>query len=114
MEQPVAKLGALHLDEVGQLEAALEGPRGDAAVKNLAAVLFGVLVLLALDRQHVAVRLDRDVLVGKARYGHRDAIGIVAGALDIVGRIALAAFRLRERIKHREEPVEADGGTVER
>ena len=53
-------------------------------------------------------------LLGEAGDGHGDAVGVLAGALDVVGRIGLAAVRLRERVEHREEPVEADGRAIER
>ena len=36
MEEAVLQARALHLDMVGELEAALEGARGDAAIKDLA------------------------------------------------------------------------------
>src|SRR5262249_18510796 len=41
---------------------------------------------------------------------HRDAIGVLAGALDIIGRIARSGL---EAVEHGEEPVETDGRTIE-
>ena len=55
--------------------------------------------------------LNRDLLFREARDGHADAVGVLAGALDIVGRIGLPAVGLRQRIeqvKSRSKP------TVER
>ena len=43
MEEAVLEARALHLDMVGELEAALEGARGDAAIEDLAAFLGGLL-----------------------------------------------------------------------
>jgi hypothetical protein len=42
-----------------------------------------------------------------------DAVGVIAGALDVVGRVAGAAVR-GGLIEQGEEPVEADGGTIKR
>ena len=39
MQESVLEARALHLDVVGELEAALEGARGDAAIKDIAAFL---------------------------------------------------------------------------
>src|SRR5690606_28494171 len=86
---------------------------GDAAIEIFDAVLalFG---LLALDRQHVAVGLDRNLVFREAGDRHGDAISVLAGALDIVGRIARRTVGRRELVKHAEQPVEADGRTIER
>ena len=64
MEQAVLQARALHLDVVGELEAALEGARGDAAIEHLAAFL-GLCFLLALDGQGVLLGLDREVVSPK-------------------------------------------------
>ena len=44
MQQAVLEVGALHLDVVGELEAPLEGARGDAAVQELALLVLGLLL----------------------------------------------------------------------
>ena len=98
---------------VGKLEAALEGPGGNAAIKQLGAFTGALVLALTLHGQHVAVGFDRDFLVREASDRHRDPVGILAGALDVVGRIGLRAIRLRKRIQHGEQTVEADGRAIE-
>src|SRR5262249_34213733 len=59
------------------------------------------------------LRLDRQLGVGEA--GHREgyAIGILAGPLDVIGRIGrTAAFETRRLVEHGKQPIEADGGTI--
>src|SRR5262249_44911740 len=87
--------------------------RRDALVEHLALLLVGLGLLLALDRQRVLLRLDRDVGVGEARDRERDAVGVLAGPLDVVGRVARAGVEARDLVEHRKEPVESDGGTIE-
>ena len=89
VEQAVLEACAGDLDMVGKLEAALEGAGGDAAVEHLAAALLLLFLLLALDRQDVLLGLDVEVALAEAgdRQGH--AVGVLAGALDVVGRVGL-------------------------
>ena len=72
VEQAVLERGVLHLHEIGKLEGALEGARGDAAVEHFGLVL-AVLVggFLALDRQRVFLRDDGKLVLGEA--GDRNA-----------------------------------------
>src|SRR5690606_15658519 len=65
VQQAVAELGAFHLDMVGELEAALEGAAGNAAIQDLALVGLAILTALALHGQHVLVYLDAEVLVAE-------------------------------------------------
>ena len=44
MQQAVLEIGALDLDVVGELEAALEGTRGDAAMQERALLVVGLLL----------------------------------------------------------------------
>src|ERR1700739_4703132 len=92
MEQAVLERGVLHLHEVGELEGALEGARRDAAIEHLGFVL-AVLVgdFFALDRERVFLGDNRKLALGKAGDRNTDAVGVIAGALDVVGRIAGAA-----------------------
>ena len=95
MEQAVLKRGVLHLHEVGKLEHPLEGARGDTAIEHFGFVL-AVLVgdFLALDRQRVFLRDDGKLVLREAGDGNRDAVGVLAGPLDIVGGIAGAAVEV--------------------
>ena len=59
MQETVLQRRALHLDVVGELEAALEGACGDALIERLAALLVSLGLLVAADRQRVFLDLDR-------------------------------------------------------
>src|SRR3954453_8841183 len=114
MEQTVLQRRVLHLHEIGKLEHALEGARGDAAIEHFG-ILLAVLIgdLLALDGQGVFLGDDGEFALRETGDRDADAIGVLAGALDIVGRIAGAAVGgcLIEQV---EKTVEADGGTIKR
>ncbi len=79
MQEPVLQARALDLNIVSELEAPLEGPRGDALVEHLADLRFVVGLLLAVDRQRILLRLDREISVGEAGDCNRDAIGVLVG-----------------------------------
>src|ERR1700737_2915491 len=106
VQEAVLERRTLDLDVVGELEDALESTRRDALIKHLAGLLLVLGLFLALDRQRVFLRLDRKVLLAEAGDCNRDAVGVLARALDVVGRIARSAV---EAIEHGEQPVEADG-----
>src|SRR5262249_11694114 len=110
VKESILESRALDLDVVGKLEDALERARRDALVEHLAAVLLVLRLFLAFDRQRVFLRFDRKLVLAKAGHRHRDAIGVLAGTLDIVGRIARSGL---EAVEHGEEPVETDGRTIE-
>src|ERR1700693_4837035 len=97
---------------VGELEATLEGARGDALVEDVVRSL-AVRLLLAADGEGVLLRLDRELLAGEARHRKGDAVGVLAGALDVVGRVSRRRVHAPERIEERKQAVVADGGTVE-
>ena len=89
MEQAILERGVLHHHEIGKLESPLEGARRDAAIEHLGfvvAVFIGG--FLALDRQRVFLRDDREFALREAGNRNGDAVAVLAGALDIVGRIA--------------------------
>src|SRR4051812_19564410 len=67
MEQAVLERGVLHLHEIGELEHALEGARGDAAIQHFGLVL-AVLIggFLALDRQGVFLGDDGELALCEA------------------------------------------------
>src|SRR5258708_33163935 len=99
---------------VGELEATLEGPRGNALVEHVAGLLLVVGLLLAVDRQRILPRLDREISVGEAGDCNRDAIGVLAGPRDTVGRIARRrSGRADELTERRDNSVRADDCTLE-
>src|SRR6266513_732115 len=114
MQEPVLEMGALDLDMVGQLEHALEGARGDALIQRIALVLLGLGLLLATDRQRVLLRHDRELRLGEARHRDANAVCVVAGALDVVGRVGgSAAVVSGQVVEEGEQMVEADSRTIE-
>jgi hypothetical protein len=50
-------------------------------VEHVAGLLLVVGLLLAVDRQRILPRLDREISVGEAGDCNRDAIGVLAGPL---------------------------------
>src|SRR5919198_2151009 len=110
VQESVLEGRALHLDVVGKLEDALERTSRDALIEHLAVVLLVLRLFLAFDRQLVFFRFDRKFVLAKAGHSHRDAVGVLAGPLDVVGRIARSGL---EAVEHGEEPVETDGRTIE-
>jgi len=112
VQETVLHCRALDLDEVGKLEHPLERTRGDALVDGLALLLVGAGLLIAADRQRVLFRFDREVGFREAGHGYRDAVVVLAGALDIVGRITRRAVMAGGLIEKTEHPVETDGRTI--
>src|SRR5205823_10238524 len=110
VQESVLEARALDLDVVGELEDALERARRNALIEHLVAVLLVLRVLLAFDGQRVFLRFDRELVLAEAGHRHRDPIGVLAGPLDVVGRIARSGLGA---VKHREKPVETDGRTIE-
>src|SRR5216684_2769517 len=112
VKQAILKRGVFHLHEIGKLERPLEGARRDAAIQHLGFVL-AVFIggFVALDRQRIFLGDDGELALRKAGDRDADAIGVLAGSLDIVGRIAGAAVR-GSLVEQRKPPVEADGGTI--
>src|SRR5215472_1616851 len=114
MEEAVLKRRAPDLDVLGELKDALECARRDALVEHFAFLLLGLGLLLTLDRQRVLFRLDRDVGIREAGDRYGDAIGVLAGPLDVVGRVGRAvAIEARHLVEQRKQPVETDGRTIE-
>ena len=87
MQEPVLELGALDLDEIGELEYAFERARRNALVQDFAGVLFRLALLFAADRERVFLQFDIELVLAEAGNRDRDAVGVLAGPLDIVGRI---------------------------
>src|ERR1700751_1339760 len=67
VQESVLERRALDLDMLGELEHALERARRDALVEHLALLLLGLGLLLALDRQRVLLRRDRELFLREAR-----------------------------------------------
>ena len=65
MQEAVLQRRALHLDEIGKLEHALEGARRDALIQGLAGFLFGLGLLLAADGEGVFLQLDVELRLAK-------------------------------------------------
>src|SRR5581483_4877369 len=94
-------------DMLSELEAALEGAAGNALVQERGLGPVRDLITLAADGEHAVLHVNRQVLLGKAGNGQGDAIIVLIGPLDIVGRVALLAGGFQQV----DQPVEADGGT---
>ena len=112
MEQAVLEAGAGDLDILGKLEAQLEGALGNAAMEEFTGLLGRLGSLGALDGQGVFLALDDDVALGEAGHRDRDAVGVIAELLDVVGRVGLG-FLADEAVEAVEQPVEADGRAIE-
>src|SRR5262249_44897967 len=92
-----------------ELEAPLERTTGDAAIEQVLRSL--LLRLLAGDRERALLRGDLDVVLAEAGDRHGDAIGVLAGPLDVVRRIARnMVVTAQSRIHQLREAIEADGG----
>src|SRR5262245_50863583 len=112
MQEPVLERRALHMDEVGELEYALERARRDALVKHIALRLC-LRLLVTADCERALLGLDLDIGFGEASDRDRDAILVIAGALDVVVRVARCTVMAGDLIKERALPVKADGRTIE-
>src|SRR5262249_15662406 len=91
MQQTGLEPRALHMDVVGRLEDALEGARGEAPVEGVALLLVGLDLLVAANRQRALLGLDVEFRLGEAGHRYRDAVVVLTGPLDIVGRITGSA-----------------------
>src|SRR5205814_3661176 len=99
---------------LGELEAALERAAGNALIEDVLALGLVALFALARNAEHAIVQLHVQVLLGEARDRDGDAVMGLVGALDVVGRVAIAGVVLGYLIQHVEQPVEADGRTEKR
>ena len=108
MQEPVLERRTLDLDVVSELEDALERTRCDTLVEDLAGLLLVLRLLIALDREGVFLGFDRKIALAETGNRDRDAIGVLARALDVVGRIAGGNSKPSSIEKSRSKP------TVER
>jgi hypothetical protein len=88
---------------VGELEATLEGQRGDALIEHVGGLFLGAGLLLTADGQSVLLRLDSKISIGETGDCDRDAIGVLTGPLDIVARIVRRSFHAIELVEHGEQ-----------
>src|SRR5262249_14255597 len=95
-----------------ELEYALERARRDALIENLA-LLVGLCLLLTADGERALLGLDLDIGLGETGDRHRDAIFVIAGAFDVVGRVARCTVVSGDLIEERKQPVKADRRTIE-
>ena len=86
VQEAVLELGTDYQDVVGELEAVLEGPAGNAAVQIAALLVLG-LRDMATDLQHVILDRHFDIVVAKSGNGHGDTVSILVPCLDIVRRV---------------------------
>ena len=119
VQQPVFEARPDRPHVVGETEGALERACGDPAVQEVPLLLV-LLVLTARHGERVLARLDGQTGLGEPRHRQRDPVLVLAGLLDVVGRVGRG--RLIQPVHGLEEvhhPVEADraaeqGGCIER
>ena len=112
MEQAILEAGAGDFHIFGQLEAQLESALGNAAMQEFTGFLARTRRLGAFDDEAVLLALDSDIALGETSDRDRDAVGIVADLLDVVGRVGLGLLA-DKAIEAAEQPVEADGRAIE-
>jgi hypothetical protein len=86
-EHAVLDVRALYLDVFRQVEYAPERPHRDPLVQELAITPVG---LAPFNRELVGLNSKGDVVGGEAGQRHRDPVLVLAGALDVVQRVAVA------------------------
>ncbi len=81
--------------------------------KQEGAVALRLVRLFTAHDQQVRLAMDRKIRFGEPGHCERDAIGILAGLLDVIGRVARRGlFEPGDLIDQREQPVKTDGGTM--
>jgi hypothetical protein len=95
-----------------EVELALERSGQNALVQVLMiGVGLGLLVgLVSADRQLVLLGGDRDFVGGESRQRQRDAVAVLAGADDVVGRVVVLAVQALGIVDEVEQALEADAG----
>lgn len=112
-QQAVGHAGTVDADVVGELEPALKGAAGNAAMQEHAVLFIGLGP--ALDRQGVLLGRDLDIVRAEAGDRHGDAIVVLAQLFDIVGRVAgTGLIGLHGGIHQPRDAVEADSRAKER
>src|SRR5207237_9820314 len=91
----------------------LEGTGRDALIEHLTLLLVRLFLFLAADRERVFLGLDRQFVLGEARNRNRDAVGVLAGTLNVIRGISGGRAVKAGTIEHREQAIEADGRTIQ-
>src|SRR5450759_733688 len=111
LQQPVLERGALHLDVVGEVKLTPKRTRGNPLIEVLVITLLG---LAAFHRKHVLLRGDGDLFGHEAGKRQRDAIVLLTGSLDVVGRVVVLAPQPERIVDEVEQAIETDGRSPER
>ena len=113
VQHPVFVAGTIDADVIGQCETAFKGAGGDATVQVGAALI--LCRFAGGDMERAILHLDREFIGGEARHGDRDAIGILGGLFDVVGRIGRLGDICGQHAIHQiGDAVKTDRGTVQR
>src|SRR5579883_1924597 len=107
MEQTMIDARASDLDVVGKLKVPLEGATSDTAMEILLALF--ILLGLAADEKRILLDGDVEILGREARDRHAQAIGVLAGDLDVVRGVR--GVDPRRRVGELHQAIEANGGT---
>src|SRR5438105_1790290 len=91
---------------IGEAEASLERPSGDALVDK---ILVGTLCVAPGNGQEILLRADGDVVGRKAGKRERNAIALLTGPRDVVGGITILTLQQLTVVDEIELVVEADG-----
>jgi hypothetical protein len=95
---------------VCELKAPHEAPGRNALIENVRLGLFVAWLFLAADRQGVLLRLNGKIGLGEPGDSDRDAKGVFARPLDVIGRVARRrSFDTLCLIEQREHAVESNG-----
>src|SRR6059036_1243259 len=111
LQEPVLKRSLLDLDEISETEAPLEITAGNTAIEIIA--LAGLLGMTG-DDQRVLLHRDVDRVRLEASDRERDAIGVLAGAHDVVRREAVLRLESEAFVHQIEEAIEAHARAPER
>ena len=109
MQQAILQVGALDDDVIGEHEPALERAGGDAAIQHI--TLLALTGDAAGDHQGVLLHGQLEILGAEAGHRHGQAVGVVAGLLDVVGRVGRRLGAGHRSVHQAGHAVEADGGT---
>jgi hypothetical protein len=99
---------------VGKLETPLKGASSDALIDDVVLLVLGGGRLRAANGQGIVACLDRELVLAEPGDGERDPVRVLAGPLDVIGRIGgNALFGADRLVEHRKKSVETDGGPIE-